>query len=194
VSSYAYQEGVSPDKKYTGSADVHLSQAAPLTNFAKSERLQLSGLPGNEQVVLMRWDLTKIPVGKKVLSTAFEINVTGASGQTYQVYQALRNWDPDQATWNLAANGSRWEVPGAKGASDRAANMLGTLAPSADGSYKINLNNDGIRVVQNWIKKSAPNYGFILVATPGTGNLAFESDESINLTNRPKLSILITGN
>jgi acid phosphatase type 7 len=172
--------------------DVSLSQSSPTTNFGKAPQLQVGGLPGSEQVTLIRWDLTKITINKKVLSTSFGINVTAANGQTYLLYQALRNWDQNLATWNGASKGVNWQVPGAKGANDRGSVILGTLEPAEDGTYEITLNSDGIKLVQSWIRKSTPNYGFILAASPGANNLEFASDENATPRNRPQLKVQIS--
>ncbi len=141
---------------------------------------------------MIRWDFTKIPVGKKVLSVSFGIDVNSANGQTYLLYQALRDWDQTVVTWNTASNGVNWEAPGAKGAKDRGSVVLGTLAPTANGSYVITLNNDGIQLVQNWLKKVTPNYGFIIAASPGVNNIGFASDENSTPSIRPQLIVQIS--
>ncbi len=194
VSSMTFQAGVAPNKNYAGSADALLSQASPSTNFGKSDELQISGLSGSEVFGLIRWDLTKIPASKNVISVSLGINVSGVKGQTYLLYQVLQKWDETQVTWNVASEGTNWQSPGAKGAQDRGTTILGTLLPTADGSYVISLNKEGIRVVQNWIHKDTPNYGFIIVGSPDATNIQIKSKENTSPSVRPQLTIQITGN
>lgn len=143
---------------------------------------------------MIRWDIARIPPSKRVASASLVFNLSGANGQTYQVYQALRKWDQNQATWAAALNGVNWQQPGAKGAYDRGTVVLGTLKPTTDGTYTINLNNEGLKVVQNWVRKASPNYGFVLVASTGASTLEFSSNENITPSLRPKLVIQVASN
>lgn len=148
----------------------------------------------SEHVALIRWDITRIPTSKKVVSATLVVNVSGANGQTYQVYQVLRKWDQNQATWGSALNEVKWQQPGAKGANDRGTVVLGTLKPATDGTYSIILNNEGVKVVQGWVRKALPNYGFVLVASSGASTLEFSSNENITPSLRPKLVIQVASN
>ena len=190
--SVSFQDGVSPNKKYSGNKDAYISQGAPTTNFGNASDVKISGLSGSEQVALIRWDITNVPVGKNVASGSIEIDVNGANGQTYQIYQALRNWDDSQVTWVQVSQGVNWQSPGASGAQDRGSVVLGTLAPTANGTYVINLNGYGIKLVQDWIRKAAPNYGFVLVASPNTNSISLASSDQSTLSLRPKLVVKVS--
>ena len=65
--------------------------------------MELDGNP--DQVSLIRWDTTSIPSGSTVTSVSLTFNVVKTSQDDFEVYRALRAWDEQTATYQLAASG-----------------------------------------------------------------------------------------
>lgn len=141
---------------------------------------------------LLRWDLSEIAPGTTATSAAITVNVTQSPTGTYDIFEVNRPWIEDEATWNQFSTGNTWETPGATGASDRGSVVLGTLQPAAQGSYTVQLNAQGIALVQQWIDLPSSNHGVILVPGAGTNfSLTFNSRESASVNDRPGLSITL---
>jgi hypothetical protein len=188
ASTMAFQDGISPDRKYTGTIDTYLSKSAATVNYGRLNTLRVGVVSSTEaNVILIRWDISSIPIGKQVRSAMIEMNVSTAGRQTYQLYQVLRNWSEYQATWNSPGKGITWQIPGATGTLDRGVSLLGSMTPTSNGLCTIDLNQDGIRLVQNWIDRTTPNSGFILVSNPESEATILLSSESSNASIRPKL-------
>lgn len=193
----SFQDGVAPDAGYAGTTDTYLSQLAANvnTNYGASATLLVDGDEppgsGTDLSTLLRWELAGIPGGASVRSAAITLNVSDTSTGPYALYEALRGWDEDQATWNQAAAGVPWQTAGAQGPSDRGSQALGVVSGAgALGSYTLALNAAGVGVIQDWVDGVRPNFGFIL-ANPQTADGAdFDARETSVPTFRPKLTLV----
>lgn len=188
----AFQDGVAPTNAYAGTRDTFLTESDPLRNDGTSSALRADGdaptNTGKDLVALLRWDVSSIPSSATVRAAAITINVTNKSGGTYALYEAKRAWVETQASWNAAASGAAWEIPGAKGPSDRGTTVLGSIAASASGTYTVTLNAAGVAVVQKWVATPSANAGLV-VAGSSADQLAWSSREATSSTQRPKLSV-----
>lgn len=174
-------------------ADTFLSQSSPSANYGKRTTFKFGsdGSNGSGQGLagLTRWDLASIPAGKTVNSASIVISLIITSGQTYQVYQVLRPWNENQATWLKATDAVKWQALGASGAQDRGSVSLGSLTPLANGMYTIKLNPAGEQVVQGWVNRTTPNNGFIIVGNSTAMSVIVKSNEYSSKSLRPKLVI-----
>ena len=152
--------------------------------------MELNGNP--DQISLIRWDTTAIPSSSTVISVSLTFNVINTSTDGYEVYEALRAWDEKTATYQLAASGQPWEVPGASGTTDHAGDVLGTLTGPSKGLVTIQLNALGVAMVQNWITNPLSNYGIVIqdLSDATTDNLDISSREQSKLG--PKLTVNYT--
>jgi len=187
----SFQDEVSPTSAYTSTQDTYMSEVRPDTNYGTSGTLWADGDDGNgkDRAVLLKWENLNIPVGSTVKSATITLNVTNPSKGTYELYALKPNWVDTEVTWNLYATGQNWQVPGAKGTSDRSSTMLGIVAASSIGPYTITLNAAGIALVQSWVDDPSKNQGLIIDDLIATDGLAFDSSEASTASNRPKLTV-----
>ena len=168
-----------------------MSEAQPDTNHGTSGTLRADGDDGNgkDHAVLLKWENLNIPAGSTVKSATITLNVTNSSGGTYELYELKRSWSETEATWNKDASGEEWQTPGAKGTSDRGTTVLGTVAASSTGKRTVDLNADGVALIQSWVDSPSKNQGFMLYDSGVADGLAFDSREASTVSNRPKLTI-----
>ncbi|MBZ5515236.1 MAG: DNRLRE domain-containing protein [Acidobacteriia bacterium] len=179
-----------------GTRDTSLSENAPDTNLGTSTTLLIDGDDpggtGKDLTALIRWDISSIPSGSDVTTATITIRITNASPNTYQIYELKRDWVETEATWNVSSAGVAWEVPGARGSTDRGTTVLGTILASSTGTATITLNSAGIAVVQSWINNSSSNFGLIFANSSNADGLDFGSSENSTLSYRPMLTVSYT--
>ena len=141
---------------------------------------------------LLRWELPSIPMGSIVQSASITLSITNSTTSTYELYELLRSWTEGDATWNQYAAGAAWGTAGAQQIGvDRAATVIASFTALATGFMTINLNADGIAMVQKWINAPSTNHGVTIqnYVTTSADIFAFESSEALTASNRPKLTI-----
>lgn len=200
---FTFQQGTDG---YTGVTDVDIRESAADTNRASEATIEVGRTEaGGELISLFRWENLAVPAGRTMLDAWFTINVsdglfnfTGA-GNTYDVARVLRNWTEDQVTWNEFSSNQSWQTAGAKGTEDRGpvvgqldATTTGTFVIVPEGPNMIELNGDGMAMVQEWIDDPSTNHG-ILIADRGDLNesVSFDSKEAADEDVRPALSMLL---
>ncbi|MFB3076754.1 MAG: fibronectin type III domain-containing protein, partial [Lysobacterales bacterium] len=82
--------------------------------------------------------------------------------------------------------------PGAAGVSDRDSLLLCTFNAGSTGPITINLNADGIALVQSWIANGAANKGIIIADSVTSNGADFDSSESSTAMSRPRLEVTYT--
>jgi PKD repeat protein len=95
-------------------------------------------------------------------------------------------------TWNQATAVDPWGTPGAEAVSDRDSLELCTFNAGSTGPVTINLNTDGIALVQSWVDGGAANNGIIIADPVSTNGADFDSSESATAMSRPRLEITYT--
>ena len=179
---------------YAGTEDTYIYQYAPTSNYAGSDQLRV----GNKQLYasLLRFDLSQIPPQSEVVSAAIDIYATGWSGAAVSIsaFRVLRDAIHDQTTWNLAAAGNPWEVPGANSVgSDRAGLAESTVnAATVLRWYSLDLT----ALAQQWVDGSLANNGVLLRGGSPTSSAGFyfASANHGNTVLRPRMVIAwITG-
>ncbi|WP_257460851.1 DNRLRE domain-containing protein [Archangium lipolyticum] len=193
----SFQRGVSPSSSYAGVTDTWLQETAPSTNAGGDTVLRMdrdspagTGLSAN---ALLRFDLSAIPSNATVRSVTLTFTVTNrTSGEGFFLYAASRDWSESQATWTRATSTTTWSAPGARGAADRGATVLGTILPTVTGTYSVTLGAEGLAAVQAWVKNPASNRGFVLDADTNMDGLDVASSEATTLAQRPQLTVTYT--
>ena len=183
----SFQDGVSPTSSYNGTRDNRLSQPAPDQNFGEEPTLWVEG--DNGSLALLRWKSFTIPAGSTVKSATITLNVTDPTTGTYNLYALKRDWWEDYSNWNSYGPGHSWEIPGAKGTSDRGTAVLGTITAPSTGAYTITLNAAGIALVQSWVDDPRKNHGIIIDNPIVSDGMAFDSRGVPTASNHPKLTI-----
>jgi hypothetical protein len=187
----SFREGVEPSSAYSGARDAFLAADQPNMNTGQASILNVDGDDpsgtGLDKSILLYWDLEQIPSGSTMESVSIEVDVSNSSNDTYSIYQMKRDWDETVVSWNQYMNDAPWETPGALGADDRGAVVLGETLASTNGVQLFSLNPAGVALVQSWIDNTMPNYGFIVAdAQPGDG-LDFWSSDALAPLTRPRL-------
>jgi hypothetical protein len=188
-----FQDGVLPTTSYAGTRDAYIYEGDPDTGFGTATTLLADGSDPADSLLdlstLLLWDVSDIPSDALVDGASLTINVTNVSSTGYEIYQVLANWQETSVTWNSAAAGTPWQSPGASGASDRGATVLGVVNGAVTGSHTLALNQAGLDVVQSWIDGSAANNGLVIADSSASNGLDFSSREAGGLLDRPKLSV-----
>ncbi len=191
----SYQDGASPSLDYSGTHDTYIAQSTPTSNYGHLTTLNIDGddPSGSNQNVaaLTRWNISDIPAGSEVRSVSLTMHVTNVgTGQDYELYEMKRYWKQKQATWNSYDGEDMWHAAGAGSSLDRGATVLSAIAAQSTGPYSMNLNDDGVALVQSWVDDPARNHGFLIIDHENTNGLDFNSSEASIVANRPKLTII----
>src|SRR5690606_2583678 len=118
----SFQQGMLPDTSYAGAADTMIRAKYDNNNYGTEAVCEAAGdeFNGLAKEVLLRWNLIDIPAGSTIYGAEVTLNITDdTTDDGYYAYPVLRDWVESQATWNQAASGSSWQLPGAFGALDR---------------------------------------------------------------------------
>lgn len=179
---------------YVGAADTYLSLGAPTNPFGTSSSLFAGVQVSSQSSALMRWNVTAIPPLSVVTSAELSVDVFQdiAPGAAIELYEVKRDWDEGSATWQEARSGIPWEVAGARGTTDRGADVLGALGPADAGTRSAAQFGDaGLALVQRWIDGPANNLGVVIQDFGGLDELGFRSREASVSTLRPVLRITV---
>ncbi len=192
----AFQDGMAPDTGYDGTFDTYIREATASSNYGLATTLQVDGDEpsgsGTDMSILLGWDISSIPSDATVQSATIYLNVLNISSGPYYCYGLLRSWEQVQATWNDALTGEPWAIAGAQGAGDRDSLPICTISAPGTGLLAIELNNDGLALVQSWVDGSLANHGIVIADSATSDGADFDSSESANVMNRPKLELVYT--
>lgn len=163
---------------YTAMQDSYIANGSSVQteNWGDSQELAADGDSNNgELVALLKWDLSgQLPADSVV--TAAEINVQVSNpGGVYNVYAMTASWEQSSVTW---AN--------SQASFDQV--IVGSFKPDSTGNQTINLNQQGIVLLQSWLDGSA-NYGFMIKSAGTEDGVDLRSSEYTEVSMRPALSI-----
>ena len=115
-------------------------------------------------LALVKWDVSAIPPGSRILSAELTFWVTGAAtGPGYRIFDVRRAWEESEVTWRRG-----WQVAGLQGDGDRGTRPLGALGTTPTGFATLPLNDLGVALVQSWVNAPAANFGIVFVAVSTT--------------------------
>ncbi|HEX7896910.1 MAG TPA: DNRLRE domain-containing protein [Planctomycetota bacterium] len=175
----AFQDGVSPDPTYAGTRDTSISQLKPAENRGGDAQLMLFRGSEGMETSLLRWDLSAIPPGSRIVSAEVTLFVTGAlTAPGWRLHELRRPWEEREATWK-----SPWQIAGAQGDQDRG-RPAGVVAPLVPGSITLPLSE---AVVQQWA--AGANFGLVFVPAGGSAKWGVESRETARPERRPRLAV-----
>jgi len=191
VVTRSFQDGVSPAPSYSGTRDATLSDGAPSSNFGAEKTVRADGSDKRVHLAaLLKWDLSDIPPGSRVLSAQIELNIVSTcKGQPYRFHEVRIPWEEGEATWKNRDANFPWQVAGARGGLDRGTAVLATLAPYEKGEHTVLLNGPGLQAVQGWINYPSANNGFVIVSPGNPDGVDFSSREASTPAQRPKLRV-----
>jgi hypothetical protein len=177
---------------YEGAADTYISRWTPGGNFDEGEerdylRVRAQGVMRG----LLRFDLSSLPPDALMYEARLHLYIGSRSNDnplTMRVYELLRPWLEDEATWWVARAGENWAEPGGAAAgSDRAALPLAELAANGQQEW---ISFDLTALAQQWVDDAGGNHGILLEGGEDRSvqvNLA--SSESEFETLRPRLVV-----
>ncbi|HZN94189.1 MAG TPA: DNRLRE domain-containing protein, partial [Myxococcales bacterium] len=160
-----FQNGVSPSATYAGAQDTVIGNG-PNPNLEGLD-LYVDGFE-SDAATLIRFDVSGIPSWSTVVSVSLDGYVTNSSGQGYAVYELARDWSDTGATWLNADALTPWSLRGALGAgappgADHASTVLGLFRGPTNNAFNAStLNRYGAKLVQDWIRGTRTNHGFII--------------------------------
>ncbi len=154
----AYSGG-SPTQMQTliSNRDSYVDETTPNTNFGNEIFINADGdNGGGELISVIGWDLSFIPAGSQIQAVSVILNLFDVSSGNYEIVSTNASWDEGTVTWNNLG-------------SNFGTTVLGTIPPFQFGENIIDLNQDGIDLVQDWVDGAIPNNG-IAIRTGGTTN------------------------
>lgn len=157
---------------YSGTTDTYISSYSANTNFGGDPDIHVRSL--DDMATLIRFDVSVLPPGSAVPSGVLSLYVYGQSNpQPIQidVYQVLRSWSANVATWNNAEGNVAWSVAGCNGAEiDRSASPASSVTISVDAGWQ---QFDLTAIVQGWVDDRASNHGVVLRSTHDAGGVQY---------------------
>jgi hypothetical protein len=190
----AFQDGVAPARGWKGTRDATLAEWKPDTPFGRGPGHRADGDDpngtGRDAAVLLRWDVSAVPRGSRVLSATLTLTVTNGTPQAYPIHALARGWSEAEATWRAADGRSAWQQPGARGPADRGAVALGALGPVNPGVATVALGAAGVAAVQSWVDDATRNFGLVLSDPSNGDGVEFAARESVTPASRPKLTVV----
>ncbi|QRO00221.1 DUF3616 domain-containing protein [Archangium violaceum] len=191
--STSFQDGVSPSSSYAGTRDSMIEEENPDDNHGGDTSISASGdTPagsGNENYILLQWDVSSIPANAIVRAASIVVTVSDKADQTYDFYELTRAWTESQVTWEQADSSHDWASNGADGTGDRDTTSLGSIRAAATGTYTVTLNARGLEVVRKWLTTPSSNHGVILANKDNDNRLEIRSSEYSTRSSRPKLTV-----
>ena len=179
--SPAHAEAGSSSVTLYATSDTYIYEGNPSSNYGMSNRLIVGRAEGNDFRILVRFDLSSIPVGSTITSATLELYrlVNQASSASvegaYYVwpYRLRSSWGEKSVTWN--------SQPSSASMGDPATNVQGS-----SGWTGWSVTN----IVSYWVTDGNTNYGFMLRGDGSTiGSFTGYSRETSYV---PRLSVRYT--
>ncbi len=154
---------------YTGVEDTYIDRGHKNTNYGSEITLKLWSKENSRVNTLIRFDLSPIPAGKAAYRAILHLYVNyyySRFNHTAYIrpYRLLKPWRETEATWNEAAAGTPWGLPGASYANVDYAPLYASSVPVGP-EYKGHpgwVEVDVTDIVNYWLQHPGENYGFLL--------------------------------
>ena len=193
IQEISFQDRLLPTTAYLGTRDAWIAQNAPTTRYGAATRVRFDGDEPDGSLKdaygLLAWDITAIPPGSVVTGARIVVQVTDAGSKPFELYPLLRAWSESEVTWNRASASSPWGTTGARGVSDRSPTIIGVAAPAVTGPYTLELNAEGVALVQRWVNDAAQNHGLVIADSTNANGVNVVSGESSTASQHPRLTV-----
>lgn len=150
----------------------------------------LSVRQGEVMATLIYFDLSALPSSAEITSAELGLFVSSRSNETtmtLSAYRMLRAWQDSAATWSSAATGSAWEVAGARGATDHAAQPV---AQTTVANRAVWVTLDVTDPVKRWIANPQENRGLLIAGQAANAvQYDFFSSQAQDMRRRPRLAL-----
>lgn len=175
---------------YAGVTDTWINYYDPNLNFNNETKLNVHGT--EDIKTLIRFDLSSIPAGAKIISATLSLynysHSASASGGTLSAYSASKPWIESQATWNICSTGNSWAAAGLQAGADYRTSPASSI--TIDTAINVWRELDVSTLVQEWVNGSVDNNGFVVRSPTGGVKPRFYSSGFLsNPLLRPKLTV-----
>ncbi|HEY54102.1 MAG TPA: alpha/beta fold hydrolase [Caldilineae bacterium] len=176
------------EQGYNGTTDTWIDAWHVDDSYGDQPALILR--PDNVGKAFIRFDLQDLPDDIVITAATLKLYDNGSGpDMTVNLHRMLRPWDEATATYNQAASGQPWSVPGGAAGADWESAPLATFYLDNEIGYKsINL----LSAVGDWVEHPENNHGVaLIVASAGwNGAHSLQSSEHWDLNVRPKLKLI----
>lgn len=186
----AFVDGVQVGEMWQGAAeaDASVSEMNPNTNYPVGAVMR-SDLEITEYWgFLMRWDVSGIPVGAKVLGARIFLWCVGIDSPWHRVpvHEVLKQWAENQVTWNVRLTGVPWGKGGGEPGVDFKQDVedIGFVD-----DHQLWFNWDVTEMVAGWVADAASNYGAWFRWGVDGGDESYGSREWPEVEHRPFLAV-----
>ncbi len=192
--------GEVPGAHFSGvTSDTEIKSTSRFANFGAAGNVGTSATGAEiDAVALIRFDISAIPAGTRVVDAKLEVEVTDHFAGDVQVFRIGEAWDEGNVVGlNGAANYNNrkpsvpWSNPGVGAPTSRAGTSIADFVPGPAGAVVTIMLP--YTLVETWINNPAQNHGLVLVRkTAGSTNRwAFASSEHMDPARRPRLNIAV---
>ncbi len=154
---------------YTGVEDTYIERGHKDTNHGSDITLKLWSKENARVNTLIRFDLSPVPAGKAAYRAILHLYINyyySRFNHTAYIrpYRLLKPWRESEATWNQAAAGAPWGLPGASYANVDYAPLYASSVPVGPGfkGHPGWIEVDVTSIVNYWLQHPGENYGFLL--------------------------------
>jgi len=167
-----------------------IDQSQPTKNFSTQPACEVSRLNSGgskkEKTCLLRWDVSKIPIGSLVTRVELDFGSAPSNIVRWDAYPVRRAWVEKQATWNDFATGSAWKKAGAFDSTD--VGDSGAYLQIATTGPRFKVTGSMYKLVERWVNDPSSNQGVLLSPSRSLPLLA----EAWTLPKAPTLRITFT--
>lgn len=160
-----FQQGTSPTVSYDGITDTDIFNQQPAGNVGRASLLYLRH--DGWRRILLRFELSDhIPRNAVVTAARLELHTfqrTTSDQTDVGLYQVLRPWAEDGASWNNTTGNDPWQVAGCDGASDRVFEYAALTTLRYGNTWYAWNGAQVTDLVQQWITDPSSNHGLILI-------------------------------
>ncbi len=171
------------------SVDAHIRDADPSANFGSLDWLDMSGNPGNDSRIVMRFDVSAIPGNATIVDAMVWLYLVTGEGNVSSVYLVALNksFDEDSVSWLENSTGDPWDWAGG----DYFPLLFDiTWVPNIPGWHKFDVS----RLLDLWIDGELENNGIMLICDAGNKTLKqfASSDQTMRPDLRPMMAVNYT--
>lgn len=164
-------------------SDATLFEPSPMNNLGASDSMAAgTTVAGKKTRALIRFDLTSIPPGAKIVSAELEIRVTrqpssGVNNSDFQLYRVLKDWSEGNKTGNSGSRAetgvtwvhsispdSPWSEPGGVFGTDFSETPRSSSSVGSLGDYVFPGSDLLVEDLQDWLSDPGTNFGWILIS------------------------------
>ena len=190
VTEVIFQDGKYPTSAYTGTKDTYINRWKPTNNMGGDVRLMFGQWGSYRPLVSFDLSPGAIPSGATVVSAELGIFCYGRNlfqDMETEVYQVVRPWESQQATWYKATSGDNWDIEGC----DHPGNdRLSTPASARTVFDRLVFQwFDVTSIVQDWVSSPSSNEGMVLVSLDPTIIYYYRSSRWYTTSERPMLKV-----